>query len=424
MGNSFSKSTVEATSDVKLVVTKKRQVKLDVRRRQWLSQAKNEGCKEELKGAAEIYAQNGEDTRSLKVAPKVKNGSMHNGNSSGSSSKDPSSVTGSAGESNCSGTNFSESSRSCSSGTSNSKNISEVQDGGCVDDWEVLADELAATDAKVERCDPKSESLLEKRRVVKLDHLPEVVKLPISISPMDVLKPKIENRDESSQSLVENNNVSPLNHGAEVVKQSTAIVDGLKPKPKFGEEWRGSNAFQSKPEPGFGQAWKRKPEKPDQKCKSSVEDISVAQSDHLPKVVKEASAAMDCRKPNPGKGLAWRNNDTFRPKSLPNPRKKHTFPIKEDRHHGRGGTKSVNKNFASDPTPCPICSEDMDSTDLSFLPCPCGFQLCLFCHKRILEQHCGRCPGCREPYDNNAVKWEESSDKLGDCSTLRLAHSC
>ncbi|XP_063938189.1 uncharacterized protein LOC135148011 [Daucus carota subsp. sativus] len=418
MGNSFSKSTDEATSNVKLVVTKKRY---------FVYAGKNGGCKEEPKGAAEIHAQNGEDTRSLKVAPTdgEKIGSMH-GNSSGSSSKDPSSsVTGSAVESNCSETNFSESSRSCSNGTSNSKNISEVQeDGGCVDDWEVLADELAATDDKVERCDPKSESLLEKRRVVKLDHLPEVVKLPISISPMDVLKPKIENRDESSQSLVENNNVSPLNHQAEVVKQSTAIVDGFKPKPKFGEEWRGCNAFQSKPKPGFGQAWKQRPEKPDPKCKSSVEDISVAQSDHLPKVVKEASAAMDCRKAKPGKGLAWRNNDTFRPKSLPNPRKKHTFPVKEDRHHGRGGTKSGNKNIASDPTPCPICSEDMDSTDLSFLPCSCGFQLCLFCHKRILEQHCGRCPGCREPYDNNAVKWEESSDKLGDCSTLRLARSC
>ena len=89
---------------------------------------------------------NGEDTWSLKVAPTdgEKDGCMHNGNSLGSSSL----TVGSAVESSCSGTNFSESSRSCSSSTSYSRNISEVEDGGCVDDWEVLADELAATDVR------------------------------------------------------------------------------------------------------------------------------------------------------------------------------------------------------------------------------------------------------------------------------------
>ncbi|KAL4193605.1 hypothetical protein AMTRI_Chr06g177560 [Amborella trichopoda] len=50
------------------------------------------------------------------------------------------------------------------------------------------------------------------------------------------------------------------------------------------------------------------------------------------------------------------------------------------------------------PVNCPICYEDLDDTDLSFSPCPCGFHLCLFCHKRILEDD-GRCPGCRKQYD-------------------------
>ena len=57
---------------------------------------------------------NGEDTWSLKVAPidGEKDGSMHNGNSSGSSCL----TDGSAVESSYSGTNFSESSRSYISG--------------------------------------------------------------------------------------------------------------------------------------------------------------------------------------------------------------------------------------------------------------------------------------------------------------------
>ncbi|PWA76746.1 Zinc finger, RING/FYVE/PHD-type [Artemisia annua] len=57
-------------------------------------------------------------------------------------------------------------------------------------------------------------------------------------------------------------------------------------------------------------------------------------------------------------------------------------------HHGVG--------FA--PSACPICCEDLDMTDSSFLPCPCGYRLCLFCHKRILEDN-GRCPGCRQKYE-------------------------
>ncbi|KAL3640646.1 hypothetical protein CASFOL_015614 [Castilleja foliolosa] len=73
---------------------------------------------------------------------------------------------------------------------------------------------------------------------------------------------------------------------------------------------------------------------------------------------------------------AWRPNDEFRPQSLPN-------------------LKLISDGQA---VSCPICYEDLDDTDSSFLPCLCGFRLCLFCHNRIIEDD-GRCPGCRKKYD-------------------------
>jgi hypothetical protein len=91
------------------------------------------------------------------------------------------------------------------------------------------------------------------------------------------------------------------------------------------------------------------------------------------------------------KKKAWRADDTFRPQSLPNLLKPNTFPTSSDRYYWQ------RKNGISHPIPCPICCEELDLTDSSFLPCPCGFHLCLFCHKRIIEGD-GRCPGCRTPY--------------------------
>ena len=49
---------------------------------------------------------------------------------------------------------------------------------------------------------------------------------------------------------------------------------------------------------------------------------------------------------------------------------------------------------------CPLCMEDLDEQEKLFLPCPCGFQLCLFCYNRIKEDTSGSpgaglCPGCR-----------------------------
>lgn len=102
-------------------------------------------------------------------------------------------------------------------------------------------------------------------------------------------------------------------------------------------------------------------------------------------------------KPEPDRTVsrAWSPDDVFRPQSLPNLSKQHSFPSSRERHFGAAGW--ARRGVLSVPSSCPICYEDLDLTDSSFLPCSCGFRLCLFCHKRILESD-GRCPGCRKQY--------------------------
>lgn len=106
---------------------------------------------------------------------------------------------------------------------------------------------------------------------------------------------------------------------------------------------------------------------------------------------------------------AWRADDKLRPQGLPNLGKQRSFPV-------------MNLHFSSVavPSSCPICYEDLDLTDSNFLPCPCGFRLCLFCHKTICDGD-GRCPGCRKPYEKNTVKVETSVQNGG--LTIRLARS-
>ncbi|KAF9604330.1 hypothetical protein IFM89_005911 [Coptis chinensis] len=100
-----------------------------------------------------------------------------------------------------------------------------------------------------------------------------------------------------------------------------------------------------------------------------------------------------------GKGHAWKPDDAFRPQSLPTLSKQYSFPMNAERCCGRGASNWVCHSVVSQPTSCPICYEELDLTDSSFLPCLCGFRLCLFCHKRILEAD-GRCPGCRKHYES------------------------
>ncbi|KAM7276880.1 hypothetical protein ACFE04_018746 [Oxalis oulophora] len=93
--------------------------------------------------------------------------------------------------------------------------------------------------------------------------------------------------------------------------------------------------------------------------------------------------------PTTASSRAWRSDDECRPQCLPNLSKQHSFPA-TDWRFSHAWAVSV-------PTSCPICCENLDPTDSTFLPCLCGFHLCLFCHKRILDED-GRCPGCRKPY--------------------------
>ncbi|XP_021733710.1 uncharacterized protein LOC110700475 isoform X1 [Chenopodium quinoa] len=118
---------------------------------------------------------------------------------------------------------------------------------------------------------------------------------------------------------------------------------------------------------------------------------------------------------------AWRPDDAFRPQSLPNLAKQHSFPTGAERLQGFGNPWVRNNMTPRVPTSCPICCEDLDLTDSSFLPCPCGFHLCLFCHKRILEED-SRCPGCRKEYASEPVEKEASVS--GGSLTIRLARSC
>ncbi|XVF14177.1 hypothetical protein REPUB_Repub09cG0034700 [Reevesia pubescens] len=97
---------------------------------------------------------------------------------------------------------------------------------------------------------------------------------------------------------------------------------------------------------------------------------------------------MNCR--------AWRPDDAFRPRSLPSLSRQNDSSLNSDWQNGRGAI-TWEQRSTSHPSSCPICYEDLDVTDSSFHPCSCGFRLCLFCHKRILEAD-GRCPGCRKSY--------------------------
>ncbi|CAN6938550.1 unnamed protein product, partial [Brassica oleracea] len=87
----------------------------------------------------------------------------------------------------------------------------------------------------------------------------------------------------------------------------------------------------------------------------------------------------------------------------------------DQKKEGDGGDEEISE--------CPICSEEMDVTDLSFLPCPCGFRLCLFCHKQINEND-GRCPACRNKYEQTSShNSREVSFQQRGRGTVRLSPS-
>lgn len=323
---------------------KLKQHKLHTRREQWLSQGqvKNKGCKEEVNGG--VVAGGGEfngsiiETRNktsrykdielrnpsveeihhdsdLDLSPaNSPTSSISGGNDSGNT------YTGSSSISSSSISSSSFSSGGCCSGS-----ITEEEEGGggsddgCLDDWEAMADALAAEDT---------------------------------------------------------NDKQGLILGADSLSKKETVF--------------GSDSAAQVTEHGITDA---------QVTQSKLEGDGI-----LGRVVVSRKA--------------WRADDASRPQSLPNLSKQHSFPANSERNSCCVINPWVRSNV---PTSCPICCEDLDLTDTSFLPCSCGFRLCLFCHKRILEED-GRCPGCRKPYAADPVEKETSVS--GGSLTIRLARSC
>jgi hypothetical protein len=126
---------------------------------------------------------------------------------------------------------------------------------------------------------------------------------------------------------------------------------------------------------------------------------------------------------------AWAPDDIFRPQTLPSITKQASFPASIGNCWAGMGIAAAQHGILSMPSSCPICYEDLDPTDSSFLPCPCGFHLCLFCHKRILEAD-GRCPGCRKQYNNASAAGNVAAAAVGigremaNAASMKLSRSC
>lgn len=58
----------------------------------------------------------------------------------------------------------------------------------------------------------------------------------------------------------------------------------------------------------------------------------------------------------------------------------------------------------SSPRECPLCAEELDETDLALLPCPCDYQVCIWCLQRIRERENNKCPQCRRDYDESLYR--------------------
>eukprot|EP00656_Telonema_subtile_P014560 TRINITY_DN17481_c0_g1_i2.p1 TRINITY_DN17481_c0_g1~~TRINITY_DN17481_c0_g1_i2.p1 ORF type:complete len:510 (-),score=66.62 TRINITY_DN17481_c0_g1_i2:212-1741(-) len=53
---------------------------------------------------------------------------------------------------------------------------------------------------------------------------------------------------------------------------------------------------------------------------------------------------------------------------------------------------------------CPLCLEPMDETDQTFYPCPCGYQICLYCFNRVKEKN-DKCPACRAKFNSEEYRY-------------------
>ncbi|CAM9789717.1 unnamed protein product [Ectocarpus sp. 4 AP-2014] len=61
-------------------------------------------------------------------------------------------------------------------------------------------------------------------------------------------------------------------------------------------------------------------------------------------------------------------------------------------------SNAFNDSDDGDDAVCPLCCEPMDLSDKNFVPCPCGYRVCMWCWHRIKENYTGLCPACRSEY--------------------------
>ncbi|XP_057447534.1 uncharacterized protein LOC130739297 isoform X1 [Lotus japonicus] len=275
---------------------KLKQIKLDVRREQWLSRVKK-GCNVDSNGRMDncpsskhtASEENRSSCKEMTRKGEDIEGTCIQDSDSRSTINSPDRSTYSHDES--SGKDFSGSSSNSISTSCSGNDSEEEDDDGCLDDWEAVADALYAND--------KSHSVVSE---------------------------------------------SPAEHEAEC--RYTVLEDDKNPRVDFSKADFKSEVPESKPN-----------------------------------------------------RRAWKPDDTLRPRCLPNLSKQRNSPLNSN---WRGSRKTVPwawQTIISQPSQCPICYEDLDVTDSSFLPCSCGFHLCLFCHKKILEAD-ARCPSCRKLYDH------------------------
>ncbi|GAB2269893.1 hypothetical protein Dimus_004812 [Dionaea muscipula] len=318
---------------------KLKQCKLDARREQWLSQVKHKGGKEaredigggcggvQVPGAEmrnkESPRFKGLDVRRLNEEEEEVDGFVQHGSDNESSAYSPTSGTGTGNRFTGSGSSSSSSCSFRSGRGSSSGSFSEEEEGGeddgCLDDWEAIADALAAASDDKKPQNGGKNSTEEKHMTGQLE------------------------------------NSCELSNGGNMSKREEKKSETL-----------------------------------------GIATIGVVNN------------------------RAWRPDDAFRPQSLPNLSKQRSLPMSSEKHCPSRMIPWGCTSVVYVPTSCPICYEDLDFTDSSFLPCLCGFRLCLFCHKRILEED-GRCPGCRKPYDSNPVEKEASAS--GGSPTIRFARS-
>lgn len=75
------------------------------------------------------------------------------------------------------------------------------------------------------------------------------------------------------------------------------------------------------------------------------------------------------------------------------------------------GPQPTQEAVTRDSLVCPICCEKFEELELRFYPCPCSYRVCTMCVHLIKEKADGKCPNCRETYEEGRQRLEEEVDK-------------